>query len=408
MSNVSKKEENGIFTDVKNAVVNAATNAGTTLTQAAANVASNINKTANAAVNGANAVVNGAAAAVNGATNTAAKNTNTFVNSLIPFNKPANNKPSNANNKPANMNNKPANMNNKPANNKPANNKPANNKPANNVFMNMVPNNKNLAKANNAINASLNNANKGGFNPALVIFITLILVFMILYAFFSEQIKTGYENLVHMIRKWLGLPYTPDVQAEVVPIDGTVATLVPPPVPPTEPPVDRHLDANTSAVVEKVLPLQSGAKEVFNVATNDYTYYDAEPLCKALGAELANYNQVQKSWEKGADWCNYGWVKGQMAVYPTQKETYDRVQNGPADQKGSCGTVGVNGGYFDNPELKLGVNCYGTKPDQSTHNQPSSAKTPDELEELDKINRYKEDSNTIPINPYNAKKWSSM
>jgi hypothetical protein len=388
MSNVPKKEENGVFTDVKNAVVNAATNAGTTLTQAAANVASNINKTANAAVNGANAAMNGA---VNGA-NTAAKGANTFVNSLIPFNKPMNNRP--ANNKPAN---------------KPANNQPAN-RPANN-FMNMVPNNKNLTKANNAlvnaINAPLNTVNKGGFNPALVIFITLILLFMILYAFFSEQIKTGYENLIHMIRKWLGLPSTPDVQAEIVPIDGNVATLVPPPVPPTEPHVDRHLDANTSAVVEKVLPLQSGAKEVFNVATNDYTYYDAEPLCKALGAELASYNQVQKSWEKGADWCNYGWVKGQMAVYPTQKDTYDKVQNGPADQKGSCGNVGVNGGYFDNPELKLGVNCYGTKPDQSTHNQPSNAKTPDELEELDKINRYKEDSNNIPINPYNTKKWSS-
>ena len=380
MSNTPKKEENGVFTNVKNA----ATNAANTLTGAVANVASNINKTANAAVN---AVVNTAAKGANAVANTAANGANTFVSSLVPFNEPSNNKP--ANNKPANnrpANNRPMNMfaNNKPANNKPANNKPANNNP-------LV----------NAINEGV------GASPALIVFITLLLIFMILYTFFSDQIKIGYENLVRMIRNWLGMPSVPDVQAEIVPMDGTVATLSLPP-PPIKLPVDTHRGPDTSAIVEKVLPLQSGAKEVFNVATNDYTYYDAEPLCKALGAELANYNQVQKSWEKGADWCNYGWVKGQMAVYPTQKETYEQVQNGPADQRGSCGTVGVNGGYFDNPELKLGVNCYGNKPDQSTHNQPSNSKSPDELEELDKINKYREESGDIPINPYNKKKWSSV
>lgn len=385
MSNTPKKEENGVFTNVKNA----ATNAANTLTGAVANVASNINKTANAVVNTA---AKGANAAVNGA--------NTFVSSLVPFNEPSNNKP--ANNRPANMfaNNKPAN--NRPANNKPANNKPANNMPANNMPANNRPANNNPLV--NAINAS---SNAGPVNPALVIFITLLLIFMILYVFFADQIKIGYENLVRMIRNWLGMPSVPDVQAEIVPMDGTVATLVSP-QPPSTPPVNRNRGPDTSAIVEKVLPLQSGAKEVFNVATNDYTYYDAEPLCKALGAELANYNQVQKSWEKGADWCNYGWVKGQMAVYPTQKETYEQIQNGPSDQRGSCGTVGVNGGYFDNPELKLGVNCYGNKPDQSTHNQPSSPKTPDELEELDKINKYRQESGNLPINPYNKKKWSSV
>lgn len=94
-------------------------------------------------------------------------------------------------------------------------------------------------------------------------------------------------------------------------------------------------------MVEKVLP---GHKEVFNISKNAYTYYDAEPLCKALGAELATYEQVKNAFEGGADWCNYGWTKGQMAVYPTQKETWEHIQEGPEDQRNACGRPGVNGG----------------------------------------------------------------
>ena len=34
----------------------------------------------------------------------------------------------------------------------------------------------------------------------------------------------------------------------------------------------------------------------------------------AFDAELASYDQVKDAWQKGADWCNYGWVKGQAAA----------------------------------------------------------------------------------------------
>jgi hypothetical protein len=120
-------------------------------------------------------------------------------------------------------------------------------------------------------------------------------------------------------------------------------------------------------IIDKVLP--EGNPEVFNVSENDYTFYDAEPLCRALGAELATYDQVKEAWSKGADWCNYGWVKGQAAVYPIQEETYNKIQSGPDEEKNSCGSVGLNGGYFENPELKFGVNCYGVKPPQSENDQ---------------------------------------
>ena len=372
MSNTPKKEENGVFSNVQNAVTNVAVNVGKTANAAVTTVGNAVNAVATNISNTANAVVKNVGANVGANVGNTSKNANTFANSLIPFNKPANNRP---------------------ANNRPENNRPVNNKPINtNMF----------------VNAAINQSNKTGvLHPALLIFISLLIIFIILYSFFSSQIKTGFERFMNMIRSWLGMPSTLSVQAEIVPVDGTTATLYSSAPPPTRPPVSNDSAPDVTGVVERVLPIQSGSKEVFNVATNDYTYYDAEPLCKALGAELANYDQVQKSWERGADWCNYGWVKGQMAVYPTQKETYDRVQNGPPDQKNSCGTVGLNGGYFDNPEMKMGVNCFGVKPDQVNHNQPNSPSSPGEVVEINKINQYKQIADTIPINPYNTHKWGS-
>jgi len=154
----------------------------------------------------------------------------------------------------------------------------------------------------------------------------------------------------------------------------------------------------------------STGKEVFSVSSNKYTYYDAEPLCKALGAELATYKQVKESWKKGADWCNYGWVKGQMAVYPTQMDSYLKLQTGPAENRLSCGRPGINGGYYDNPELRFGVNCFGTKPSQSKHDEVKAVQgaplNPDAIEFDKKVARFKADSDHIGILPFNQNSWS--
>ena len=168
--------------------------------------------------------------------------------------------------------------------------------------------------------------------------------------------------------------------------------------------------ADAAAIAQKILP---GKKDVFNVAENRYTFADAEPLCKALGAELATYDQVREAWGKGADWCNYGWVKGQAAVYPTQQATYDKLQNeGTDEQRMSCGTVGVNGGYFDNPELRFGVNCYGPKPAESEHSIERVMKgddrplTPEALAFDKKVASYKAHSSEIAVNPFAPGTWA--
>ena len=163
-------------------------------------------------------------------------------------------------------------------------------------------------------------------------------------------------------------------------------------------------------IVNKVVPTR---KQVFNVSENKYTYNDAEPLCKALGAELATYDQVQQSWDQGADWCNYGWIKGQGAVYPTQKDTFDSLQSGTSDdERLACGTVGINGGFMDNPELRFGVNCYGEKPTESTHDLKNMLQnqipplTPDVLEQRKKMLRYKSEQGQIGVMPFRQGAWS--
>jgi len=97
-----------------------------------------------------------------------------------------------------------------------------------------------------------------------------------------------------------------------------------------------------------------GKKEVFNISNQKYTYEQAKCKCKAYGGELASYNQIVKAYNKGAEWCNYGWSKGQKAYYPTQACPHKR-------KKDHCGKPGINGGNFP-AEMKFGVNCYGIKP----------------------------------------------
>jgi len=178
------------------------------------------------------------------------------------------------------------------------------------------------------------------------------------------------------------------------------ASLAQEPIAPQPPPIQSH-------IVENNL---SQSKQVFNISSNKYTYYDAEPLCKALGAELATYDQLKEAYNQGGDWCNYGWVEGQMALYPTQEQTWLNLQKGPEEQRMSCGKVGVNGGYFDNPELRFGVNCYGTKPAETTHDVTNNGEdhpmTPEMIEFDKKVSKYKSMADTIGILPFSSGRWS--
>ncbi len=148
------------------------------------------------------------------------------------------------------------------------------------------------------------------------------------------------------------------------------------------------------------------SKQVFNVSRNLYTFGEAEPLCRAFGAELATYDQVKSAYESGADWCNYGWVKGQMAVYPTQKETYEKLQHGPEADRMSCGMPGVNGGYFPNAEQRFGVNCYGVRPAESALDERVQMEEKRNIAFDREVNKFKAELDSIAVNPWNSKQWS--
>lgn len=150
----------------------------------------------------------------------------------------------------------------------------------------------------------------------------------------------------------------------------------------------------------------TSGKQVFNVSRNIYSFTEAEPLCRAFGAELATYDQVKDAYKAGADWCNYGWVKGQLAVYPTQKETYEKLQHGPEGERMSCGLPGVNGGYFPNEDQRFGVNCYGPRPAETALDERLQQEENSDIEFDRQVNHFKAERDSIAVAPWSKGQWS--
>lgn len=152
-------------------------------------------------------------------------------------------------------------------------------------------------------------------------------------------------------------------------------------------------------------------EEVFNINDNLYSYSDAQDVCRSYGARLATYDDIEKAYNDGAEWCSYGWSDGQMAYFPTQKSTWQSLQINPR-YKNNCGRPGVNGGYMGNPDLKFGVNCYGVKPKpkqadldlMNARKQSPMPKSAADLAMEEKLNYWK--NQNILINSFNTDKWS--
>lgn len=119
---------------------------------------------------------------------------------------------------------------------------------------------------------------------------------------------------------------------------------------------------NSSDSDSSLITMPIASNEVFHISNQDYTYDQAQCKCASYGSKLATYEQLVEAYNKGADWCSYGWMEGQRAYYPTQKCSWDKLQTGPAELKNACGAPGVNGGFFANSNMKFGATCYGVKP----------------------------------------------
>lgn len=163
----------------------------------------------------------------------------------------------------------------------------------------------------------------------------------------------------------------------------------------------------------KPIPEKVPQPEVFHIQGNNYSYDDAKSVCKAYDARLATYNEVEDAYEAGGEWCSYGWSDKQNALFPTQQNTYDKLQ----EKKGYehiCGRPGVNGGYISNPNVRFGVNCYGNKPSISTmnaeqmENQQTIPKTPEDIEFERRVNHWREQRPRMAISPFNEQNWNKI
>ena len=223
------------------------------------------------------------------------------------------------------------------------------------------------------------------------IFIFLLLINGLQY-FFKIDVKTAVKNL------WT----TPEVDVEVKGLD---------------------TDGDGEEDVEEG-PKQhthvkhKPQKEVFHIKRNIYSYDDAKAVCKAHGAKLANYSQIETAYNNGAEWCGYGWSSDQMGLFPTQKETWEKMQKekGCKDGGGNhdCGRPGINGGYIDNPNVKFGVNCYGIKPNitpeeiKRMENAVIYQKTKKELQFDKLVDEWKQKLPNILLSPFNSDNWNMV
>jgi hypothetical protein len=151
-------------------------------------------------------------------------------------------------------------------------------------------------------------------------------------------------------------------------------------------------------------------KQVFNIPGNVYNYENAKALCTAYGANLATYSQIEDAYKDGGEWCNYGWSDGQMALFPTQQKSFDKLQTIQGHEH-DCGRPGINGGYMANPQIKFGVNCYGHKPkmtDQEEQLMLTTTPYPETAKDIafqKRVDYWRNKVDEILVSPFNYGNW---
>ena len=227
---------------------------------------------------------------------------------------------------------------------------------------------------------SLGNNNSTGETSIIGVLVIAILVILILinaFQYFFSINVTAYIN---------GL-FTPKTQVDIV-VDQT-------------------------AYQPSTVPEIKFRKQVFNIPGNYYNYENAKAICNAYGSNLATYKQIEDAYNNGAEWCNYGWSQGQMTLFPTQQQTYNKLQTIEGHEH-DCGRPGVNGGYIANPEIKYGVNCYGYKPkideeeEELMKNTSPYPKTTKDLAFQKRVDYWKNQVDEVLVSPFNYNRWSEL
>jgi hypothetical protein len=179
------------------------------------------------------------------------------------------------------------------------------------------------------------------------------------------------------------------------------------------PEVDITVDPSRADAKKNDVPQILLRPQVFNIPENDFVYPDAKAVCSAYGGRLATYSEVEDAYKNGGEWCNYGWSEGQMALFPTQKKTFDKLQKIEGHEN-DCGRPGINGGYIANPNVQFGVNCYGNKPRITGEEEELMKVTtpyPETVEDKifqKRVDMLKNKVDDILVSPFNYKNWGKM
>lgn len=288
------------------------------------------------------------------------------------------------------------------------------------MYVVIVYGNKNLSDIGSQLSESLSSFKSFADNPFSIfaVLLFIILLYSGIYVVkipMSPQLKPVSIMVIENIALLLIIvllvidffKYVLNVDLLDYTLDGAISSLTPEPSPSptsTSPNV-------TKGPTSTVAPIPD---EVFNIRNNLYSYDEAKEVCSIYGAKLATYDQIESSYNNGGEWCNYGWSDGQMALFPTQKSTWNKLQ-GSEKTKNACGRPGINGGYIKNKHVRFGVNCYGKKPSPSnsesalmkanaTPNIPVSAADKELKSKMDMLK--KNADKFLILNSFNRSKWS--
>ena len=177
----------------------------------------------------------------------------------------------------------------------------------------------------------------------------------------------------------------------------------------------QNLFLKTPKIEHSIIPSKNmnSPKQVFHVSNNKYSYEESKAICSAYDSRLATWKEVDKAYDKGADWCSMGWSDGQMALYPTQQDKWSKLQDIEGHEQ-DCGRPGVNGGYIANPNVRFGVNCYGFKPEISREDKiamkmaPLYPSTRREHMFDKEVDYWRNKLPTLKVSPFNHNKWSIL
>ena len=206
-------------------------------------------------------------------------------------------------------------------------------------------------KVNNFKPTSTNNSKPSNVSKIIYIVFIIILIFLVIYVLMCYY---NYST-INCYEKKTFVQYLFDFSSS------DVCTIYQKPMPktPPQPLIKKDSSPKLGNILQK--------KEVYHISNQEYTYDQSKCKCESYGGRLATKDEVTNAYNAGANWCSYGWTEGQNAFYPVQKCYLESLkdENGKDFLENSdryCGKAGLNGGFFANPGIKFGANCYGVKP----------------------------------------------